>query len=97
MRSDNHIKAIILAGSHDFGYDPVASRLPPALWPIAGKPVIEHLLISLADQGIKQATICSGGEIEQSRTFVPRKRQASPQAVAKWIALFLRSLAANGE
>ncbi|MFZ2147119.1 MAG: exosortase [Sedimentisphaerales bacterium] len=52
-------KAIILAGSWDFGRCPLASRLPTALWPVAGKSVLEHLLTSLANQGIKQATICS--------------------------------------
>ena len=38
------------------------SRLPTALWPLAAKSSIEHLLISLADQGIKQAVICSNGD-----------------------------------
>ncbi len=56
------IKAIILAGSRDFGRCPLTSRLPTALWPVAGKTVLEHLLTSLADQGIKQATICSNGD-----------------------------------
>jgi len=56
------IKAVILIGSRDFGRCPLTSRLPTALWPVAGKPVLERLLTSLADQGIKQATICSNGE-----------------------------------
>lgn len=56
------IKAIILAGSHDFGRCTLASRLPTALWPVGGRPVLERLLASLADQGIKQATICSNGD-----------------------------------
>ena len=63
------IKAIILAGSHDFGRCALASRLPTALWSVAGKPVLEHLLTSLANQGIKQATICStcaGSLLEES-------------------------------
>jgi len=55
------IKAIILVGSRDFGRCPLTSQFPTALWPIMGKPVLEHLLTSLADQGIKQATICSNG------------------------------------
>ena len=62
MGSKQLIKAIILAGSHDFGRCALASRLPTALWPVVGKPVLERLLTSLADQGIKQATICSNGE-----------------------------------
>ena len=62
MDSNKLIKAIILTGSRDFGRCPLASHLPPALWPVMGKPVLEHLLTSLADQGIKQATICSNGD-----------------------------------
>jgi exosortase len=63
------IKAIILAGSHDFGRCALASRLPTALWPVMGRPVLEHLLTSLANQGIKQVTICSnfaGSLLEES-------------------------------
>ena len=56
------IKAIILAGGRDFGRCPLASRLPTALWPIAGKPVIERLLGHLARQGIKQAVVCSNDD-----------------------------------
>ena len=56
------IKVVILVGSRDFGRCPVASRLPTALWPVTGKPAIEHLLVHLANQGIKQVAICSNGE-----------------------------------
>lgn len=57
-----NIKTIILVGSHDFGRCPVASRLPIALWPIAGKPALECLLDHLANQGINQVVICSNGD-----------------------------------
>ena len=57
-----NVKAIILAGSRDFGRCPLASHLPIALWPIADKPAVEHLLYHLAEQGIKQATVCSNGD-----------------------------------
>ncbi|MCP4607816.1 MAG: exosortase [Planctomycetes bacterium] len=55
------IKAIILVGSRDFGRCPLTSKLPAALWPVLGTPVLERLLTSLADQGIRQAAICSNG------------------------------------
>jgi len=61
MSNKQNIKAIILAGSRDFGRCPLASRLPAALWPVAGEPVIEHLLRHLRHQGIKRATICFNG------------------------------------
>jgi exosortase len=57
-----HIKAVILAGGCDFGRCRIAKRLPTALWPIIGKPVLEKLLVHLADQGIKRAVICSNGD-----------------------------------
>jgi len=60
---NRNIKAVILAGSRDFGRCPLASRLPTALWPIVDKSAIEHLLRHLARQGIKQATVCSNGDV----------------------------------
>ena len=67
MKSDKYnienIKVIILAGSRDFGRCPLTSRLPTALWPIVDKSAIEHLLHHLARQGIKQATVCSNGDV----------------------------------
>lgn len=59
---EKNIKVVILAGSRDFGRCPLASRLPTALWPVAGQPAIEHLLHHLSHQGIKQVTICSNGD-----------------------------------
>ena len=62
MSNKQPVKVIILAGSRDFGRCPLASRLPTALWPVAGRPAIEHLLRHLSRQGIKQTTVCSNGD-----------------------------------
>jgi exosortase len=62
MSDKRKIKAVILAGSRDFGRCPLTSRLPAALWPVAGRPVIEHLLRHLSRQGINHATVCSNGD-----------------------------------
>ena len=56
-----NIKVIILAGGCDFGRCPLASHLPPALWPIVGKPVLQLLLQQLSSQGIDKAVVCSNG------------------------------------
>jgi exosortase len=64
-KKKHNIKAIILAGNGDFGRCPLASRLPAALWPIAGKPALEHLIQHLWRQGIKQTVICSNGNARQ--------------------------------
>ncbi|MHC4739597.1 MAG: exosortase [Planctomycetota bacterium] len=58
------IKAIILAGSRDFGRCPLASHLPTALWPVAGKLALEQLLRHLSRQSVKQVTVCSNGDAE---------------------------------
>jgi exosortase len=36
--------------------------LPTALWPVAGRPVLQRLLVHLADQGIRHAFVCCNGE-----------------------------------
>lgn len=74
MVGKNIVKAVILAGNRDFGRCPLGTHLPAALWPVAGKPAIERLLISLADQGIKQATICSSGDSLPAESIQPDSR-----------------------
>jgi len=51
-------KAIILNGYRDFGRCPLATRLPTALWPVAGQTALEHLLDHLANQGIQKVKVC---------------------------------------
>lgn len=57
-----NVKAVILVGARDFGRCPLASRLPTALWPVLGRPVLDRLLSHLAEQGVRRAVICSNGE-----------------------------------
>jgi len=61
MNKTKNIKAIILVGHRDFGRCTMASQLPTAMWPVAGKSVLERLLIHIADQCIKHVAVCSGG------------------------------------
>jgi exosortase len=56
------IKAVILDSGFDFGRCPLASRLPAALWPVAGQASIKRLLQCLSDYGIRQAVICSNSQ-----------------------------------
>ncbi|MBW8041231.1 MAG: exosortase [Planctomycetes bacterium] len=56
-----NVKAVLFAGSHDFGRCPMASRLPTALWPVVGKSALEHLSCHLSHQGVKHTVICSNG------------------------------------
>jgi exosortase len=59
MPSNKQVRAIILASSYDFGRDPLASHLPPALWQVGARSVLERLLEHLESQEVKQVTICS--------------------------------------
>jgi len=56
------LRVVVLAGERDFGRCPVATRLPTALWPVAGSPALERLLVDLVEQGINKVTICSNGD-----------------------------------
>ena len=61
MHRREHITAVMLVGHCDFGRHHVATRLPPALWPVGQKTVLERLLVHLAEQGVRQVAVCSGG------------------------------------
>ncbi len=53
---------VILAGGRDFGRCPIATRLPRALWPLVGRPVLDYQLHWIARQGIQRAVVCSSGD-----------------------------------
>ena len=61
MSDRKTIRAIILAGGSDFGRCGLIARLPTALWSVAGRPVLERLLTSLADQGVSRVVVCCNG------------------------------------
>lgn len=56
------IRTVVLVGRLDFGRCPLAARLPTALWPIAGKPVVQRLLAHLASAGIRKVVVCCESE-----------------------------------
>lgn len=64
------IKAIIMGGGCDFGRCPLASVLPPPLWPVVDKSAIERLLLYLSDYGIKQAVLCLNGNDSMVRNVI---------------------------
>ncbi|MDI6449696.1 exosortase [Anaerobaca lacustris] len=57
------IRTVVLVGRQDFGRCPLGTRLPAALWPIAGKPALERLLDHLADEGIRSAVVCCESDV----------------------------------
>jgi exosortase len=62
MDNNEIVTAIILAGNRDFGRCPIASRLPTALWPVMGKPSLERIIVGLAEQGVRDITVCCNGD-----------------------------------
>ena len=70
--SINDVKAVILVGGRDFGRCPIATRHNRALWPIAGKPVVQHLIEQLAAQGVRRFVVCcenQAGDIRNAITL----------------------------
>lgn len=59
MLAVNRIRAIILAGQGDFGRCPLTTSVRTALWPVAGKAVLQRLLDSLAEQDVDKVVVCS--------------------------------------
>ncbi|MBN1123697.1 MAG: exosortase [Sedimentisphaerales bacterium] len=68
VQNKENIKAVILVGAKDFGRCPVASRIPRALWPIGGVPVLQRLLDHLYRQGIQKIALCCEEETEEIQT-----------------------------
>jgi exosortase len=80
------MKAVILAGGCDFGRSELTASLPTALWPVAGKPALERLLDSLAEQGMAEAVVCSNGQSSMlAESHVPplscQSKKAGPMKV----------------
>ncbi|NLW84891.1 MAG: exosortase [Phycisphaerae bacterium] len=65
--SMEQVKAVILIGARDFGRCPTATRLNRALWPVAGKPVVQHLIEGLAAQGLRRFVLCCENSADQVR------------------------------
>lgn len=65
--SIDDVKAVILVGGRDFGRCPTASRLNRALWPVAGKPAVQHLIEIIADQGVRRFVLCCENRADQVR------------------------------
>jgi len=56
-------RVVVLLGRQDFGRFAVANRLPAALWPVAGQPVLGRLLRHLADEGVEEVAVCCDREV----------------------------------
>ena len=63
--NDSHrqpVIGIILAGVHTWGESPLERICPRPLLPVAGRPLVSHLLDWLRSGGISHATICANSQ-----------------------------------
>src|ERR1700727_1008003 len=61
------MKGVVMAGGEGSRFPPLTSRRPKPLAPVAGKPVMEHIIALLRQHGITEsvATVhCLGDEVE---------------------------------
>ena len=56
-RASNGMKAVVMAGGEGSRLRPLTSRYPKPLVPVAGTPVVEHILRLLRDHGITQVIL----------------------------------------
>jgi len=55
------MKAVVLAGGQEFGQCPLSRQAPRALWPLADRTIIEHVLGALRQAGIGEMAISANG------------------------------------
>ncbi len=75
------IRTVVLVGRRDFGRCPLAARLPVALWPVGGKPMLERLLRHLADQGIRNVALCCDETASPSIAAIPMDNRLTVRLV----------------
>src|SRR3989344_6684578 len=53
-------KVMILAGGEGVKFRPLTYELPKSLLPVRGKPLLEHTILALRDQGLTDIVISLG-------------------------------------
>ena len=66
------MKAVVLAGGQEFGQCPLSRQAPRALWPLADRPIIEHVLNALRAAGIGEMAISANGRWIVGEAFSAR-------------------------
>ena len=71
--SDLHL--VILCGGRGVRLRPLTDRVPKALVPVHGRPIIDHVLDFFVAKGIGKATLCIGYKGDQIRQYFSEKRR----------------------
>ncbi len=61
------MKALILCGGRGTRLRPLTYKIPKALVPISGKPIVEHQIIELKKYGVNEIVMCTGYKHEMIR------------------------------
>jgi len=80
---ETRIRTVVLVGRQDFGRCPLAARLPVALWPVGGKPMLERLLRHLAGEGIRSVALCCGDSVSRSVGAIQTDSQLAVRLVVE--------------
>lgn len=65
-----NVRAVILAGGRGTRLGPITDGMPKPLVPVAGKPVLSHILSLLAYHGIRDAVVTLGYRAEDIRDYL---------------------------
>ena len=66
----NDLKALILAGGRGTRLMPITNNIPKPLVPLAGTPVISHILRKLRANGIRRAVVATGHGGDMIRSYL---------------------------
>ena len=66
---DGVIQAAIVAGGRGVRMRPATDLLPKPMLPVAGKPVLEHLLLWLQRSGVREVFMCLGYKAEAISSY----------------------------
>ena len=66
---NHHLKAVVLAAGEGSRLRPLTTSRPKPMIPIAGRPLLEHLLLSIKESGIKQVLLVVGYHSEMIESY----------------------------
>ncbi|ATW50696.1 sugar phosphate nucleotidyltransferase [Streptomyces peucetius] len=58
-------QVVVLAGGRGTRMRPLSDRLPKLLFPVAGRPFLDHVVANYRDQGVRHLHLCLGHHAEQ--------------------------------
>lgn len=64
------MKCVILAAGKGERLEPLTAEMPKCMLPLAGKPIIEHILMAVKQAGVKEAVLVIGYKGETIREYL---------------------------